>query len=170
MARPPFSPIAIVGRACLLPGARSPAELAELVADSRVAITPASEGLWGIAKDRVMGGADDASGDRAWSDRGGYVTDWERHVDTRGFGIEAASLDALDPLYRWVLHVAREAMRDAGFTGDAARMGAILGNLSFPTEAMSRYAASVWLEGSALAPAHTPEAPRTAVRRGRGPA
>ncbi|MBW2454507.1 MAG: hypothetical protein JRI68_08350, partial [Deltaproteobacteria bacterium] len=52
-----------------------------------------------------------------------------------------------------VLHCAREALRDAGQAelGAAAdsrlgeRRGVILGNLSYPTQSLSRYAESVWL-------------------------
>jgi 3-oxoacyl-(acyl-carrier-protein) synthase/3-hydroxymyristoyl/3-hydroxydecanoyl-(acyl carrier protein) dehydratase/1-acyl-sn-glycerol-3-phosphate acyltransferase len=145
MAESSFAPVAIVGRACLLPGARNPAELASLVLEGRDAITPAIEGRWGMPKSRVMGSTTDASGDRSWSDRGGYVVAWEDVIDPKGFGaLSERSVRALDPLFQWVLHVSREAMRDCKGI-DPSRTGAILGNLSFPTEAMSRFAANVWL-------------------------
>ncbi|AKF05204.1 beta-ketoacyl synthase N-terminal-like domain-containing protein [Sandaracinus amylolyticus] len=159
MKRARFAPIAIVGRACVLPGALSPEALWELVAAGRDAITPAPEDRWGVRKEDVLGPANEPSGDRAWSDRGGYVRGFEHIFDPSGFGIDAREVKRLDPLFQWVLHTAREALRDANrlsegrAKGGADRTGAILGNLSFPTATMSRYAASVWLEGTPFAPA-----------------
>jgi acyl transferase domain-containing protein len=144
-----FVPVAIVGRACLLPGARNPSELADLLFGGRVAITSAPRDRWGIGASRVMGTTSDTSGDRTWSDRGGYVE--AKDLDASGFGIPEREVRALDPLYRWVLHVAREALRDAGPGVERARTGAILGNLSFPTAGLAAYAESIWLEGTPLA-------------------
>ena len=70
-----FAPIAIVGRACVLPGALSPEALWALARDGRDAVSPAAEGAWGVPRDGVLGPATAPSGDRAWSDRGGYVHD-----------------------------------------------------------------------------------------------
>ena len=43
-----FEPIAIVGRACVLPGALSPEALFDAVRESRVLIDEAPEGSWGL--------------------------------------------------------------------------------------------------------------------------
>ncbi|MFT5695664.1 MAG: acyl transferase domain-containing protein, partial [Myxococcota bacterium] len=85
-----------------------------------------------------------SAADRAWTDRGGYVEGFEACFDPSGFAIEAADLVPLDPLFKWVLHTAREALRDAGHENSEARVGAVFGNLSFPSASMSRYAESVW--------------------------
>ena len=88
-----------------------------------------------------MGRVDDAI-DRTWSDVGGYVRGFEAGFDPSGFRIDAETIAALDPLFHWVLAGVRQALG-----GDApARTGLVLGNLSFPTSSMSRYAESVWLD------------------------
>jgi 3-oxoacyl-(acyl-carrier-protein) synthase/3-hydroxymyristoyl/3-hydroxydecanoyl-(acyl carrier protein) dehydratase len=146
------TPIAIVGRACLLPGASSPAELAELCRDGRDTTSEVAPGRWGISGRRVMGATSDTSGDRTWTDRGGYVTAFEERFDPEGFGLPAAEVRGLDPIFQWTMHVAREALLEAGPNVDRARTGAILGNLSFPPDLFARFAESVWLAGTPLAP------------------
>ena len=60
----------------------------------------------------------------------------------------------------WVLHTAREALRDsgdeqAGLASETAagavarpRTGAVFGNLGFPSEGMAAFARSVWIGGT----------------------
>ena len=95
----PFSPIAIVGRACVLPGALDPASFAALAMEGRDAVTSAPDDRWGLARHRVMTTPDAPSGDRAWSDRGGYVRGFEDVFDPSGFGLPAREVTALDPLF-----------------------------------------------------------------------
>ncbi len=141
-----MTPIAIVGRACVLPGALSPEAFWTrlLAGDDLTSSAPA--GRWGLDPDLALTSDPKQSGDRAWSDRGGYVTGFEGVFDPTGFAIPSADVSALDPLAQWVLHTGREALRDARFSGDAARVGAVLGNLSFPSGGMADYAARVWAD------------------------
>ena len=54
--------------------------------------------------------------------------------------LPAAEVTALDPVFRWTLHTARQALRDAGQADDdPARFGAVFGNLSFPSAGMAAY-------------------------------
>ncbi len=84
-----FEPIAVVGQACLLPGATSPAALWDLVSRGASAITSAPENLWGLPHDLVMGSKED-SADRTWSDKGGYVQGFEQLFQPDGFALPAA--------------------------------------------------------------------------------
>ncbi len=150
----PFEPIAIVGRSCLLPGASTPEALWAAVRDGRDLLSRAPAGRWGIGVERIIGvggnGRGD-TGDRAVSDRGGYVSvtelDSESEIDPNGFAIPATEIAALDPVFQWTFHTARRALRDSGTT-DSARVGAIFGNLSFPSAGMSRFAEATWLTQS----------------------
>ena len=151
-----FAPIAIVGRSCVLPGALDPSALWKLVAAGRDLVGPAPQGRWGLDPDQILragGPAPDAS----WSDRGGYVEGFETIWDPSGFGVGEKELEGLDQLVHWVLHTAREALRDSGdekaglanesAAGTAARprTGAVFGNLGFPSEGMAAFARSVWI-------------------------
>ena len=49
-----FEPIAIVGRACVLPGALSPEALFDAVRSARVMIDEAPEGSWGLDSRRLL--------------------------------------------------------------------------------------------------------------------
>ena len=138
-----FEPIAIVGRACLLPGATNPERLWDAVQAGRDLVGRVPADRWGLSPRHAMGTAD-ASGDRTWSDRGGYVTGFDELFDPSGFALEADTVARLDRLFKWVLHTGREALVDAG-SPPTARTGAIIGNLSFPSEGMAHFAERVWL-------------------------
>ncbi|HEY3450938.1 MAG TPA: beta-ketoacyl synthase N-terminal-like domain-containing protein, partial [Myxococcales bacterium] len=138
-----FQPIAIVGRACVLPGALTPAALWENVRAGRDLISPAPAGRWRRSPERALG----AGPDRASTDRGGYVTGFA--FDPAGFAIAPEELASLDPQTQWLLHVSREGLREARLEG-SRRVGAVFGNLSFPTASSARFAERTWL-GEALA-------------------
>jgi acyl transferase domain-containing protein/3-hydroxymyristoyl/3-hydroxydecanoyl-(acyl carrier protein) dehydratase/1-acyl-sn-glycerol-3-phosphate acyltransferase len=131
-------PIAIVAQACTLPDAATPEALWANVAAGKSAIAPVPEARWGIARQSVMG----SRVDHTWSDAGGYVRDYT--FEAKGFARPERELLALDPLFHWVLGGVRDTL--AGLDHTQAKTGLVLGNLSFPSSAMTRYAESVWLE------------------------
>lgn len=140
------APIAIVGRACVLPGAHSPGELWAAVRDGRDLLATVPPDRWGLPRERILCDPGDDPRDRTWCERGGYVTGF--HFDANGYGLPASDLLALDPLFHLALHTCREALRDGGASG-GPRTGAILGNLSFPTAGLARFAERVWLGAEA---------------------
>ena len=148
-----FRPIAIVGSACVLPGALRPEELWGAVLAGRDLLTSAPAGRWRTGDRPMPEQGQDSAADKAWSDRGGYVTGFDDVFDPNGFSIPPDEIRDLDPVFLWVLHCAREAMRDANAldTRDpvSRRVGAVFGNLCFPSESMSRFAESVWFDKSA---------------------
>ena len=75
-----FEPIAIVGRACVLPGALSPQKLWELVLAGKDVLCSVPAGRWGIADEHVLVASqyDASCADRTWTDRGGYVEGFEQ--------------------------------------------------------------------------------------------
>ena len=150
-----FSPIAIVGRACVLPGALSPEALWTLVSESQDHVRSAPEGRWRTT-DRSCGPNDDPA-DRAWSNKGGYVSDFSSVWDPTGFAIDPQDLTGLDPLFGWALHCAREALADAGDNRRGAvsrpRVSAVFGNLGFPSGEMTRYAEAIWHKDTTPPPA-----------------
>lgn len=142
-----FEPIAIVGQGCVFPGGLSPDELWTAIAQGRDVLGAPPLGCWGVNPARIM--RDQVTGpcfDYTWSDRGGYVRDFEDAFDPNGFLLDADSLRTLDPLYRWTLHAARQAVENAGWRVGSVpgRVGVVLGNLSYPTTTMANLAASVW--------------------------
>ncbi|MBW1883170.1 MAG: beta-ketoacyl synthase, partial [Deltaproteobacteria bacterium] len=141
---PSFEPIAIVGRACVLPGALGPQQLWDLVLAGKDVLGSAPAGRWGLAAEHALARGSSCA-DRSWTDRGGYVQGFEELFDPSGFAIAEEEIARLDPLFQWVLHSARQALRDAGHATSSARIGAVFGNLSFPSASMSRYAESVWM-------------------------
>jgi len=142
-----FRPIAIVGQACLLPGAHSPEELWAGVAAGRDLLSHASAETWQVAhKQRLMRkDADAPPAERIATDRGGYVTGFAKIFDPGAHRLDRALVASLDPHFQWLLHVGAAALRDAGISAaQPARAGAIVGNLSYPTYGLNNYAAGVW--------------------------
>jgi acyl transferase domain-containing protein len=129
-----FDPVAVVGQSCLLPGANGVAELWRALHESRDVLSAAPPGRWGLDKARVLSAHVGSERDCAFTDRGGYVAGFETLFDPSGFALPPELLLPLDPLFHFALHGAREALRDAGHDGSGARVGLILGNLSFPSD------------------------------------
>ncbi len=166
------APIAIIGQAALLPGARDIAQFRENVLAGRDSVTPAPAGRWRVDDRFVVSDTPTpaASRDRSWSSAGGYV------VDDPSIGLDGAWLDgvgvpeasSLDPLVRWLLHVGLGSLRSAGVdaqdgatrSGVLRRTGAVFGNLSFPSEGMARFGEAVQLGrwGYAVPPGPTIDA------------
>ena len=134
--------LAIVGRGCVLPGAHSPAQLGELVFARRQALTEASADRLRIDPALVKG----RGPDRAVSLMGGRVVDFR--FDEQGVDYPRADLLSLDPLFAWMCSAGRDALLDAGFDAplSGVRAGAVMGNLSFPTEAMTLWGERVALD------------------------
>jgi acyl transferase domain-containing protein/3-hydroxymyristoyl/3-hydroxydecanoyl-(acyl carrier protein) dehydratase len=112
--------IAIVGRGCVVPDAFDP------------------ETFW----------ANISAGRCSLSADGGFVRDFDSCFDPLGFAVDADEIMRLDPLYRWVLHAARQALREAGCaTGPLPGAGLVLGNLSYPSVGLVSFAEQIWREG-----------------------
>ncbi|MFK8001753.1 MAG: beta-ketoacyl synthase N-terminal-like domain-containing protein, partial [Polyangiales bacterium] len=123
-----FAPIAIVGRACRVPGASSPEALWRLVEAGECALSEAPAGRWRAPDSDVVSA--DATEDHAYSKRGGYVHTQRTTGD-------------LDPVFTMSRDVVAEALEDSG--GAQGRVGLVMGNLGFPSEGHSRFAEQQWL-------------------------
>jgi acyl transferase domain-containing protein/3-hydroxymyristoyl/3-hydroxydecanoyl-(acyl carrier protein) dehydratase len=138
---PRFEPIAIVGQACVLPGALTPVALWDAVREGRDLLTRVPEGRWGVDPELVLTDDPAAIDDHTWTDRGGYVRGFEEVFSADGLAVPAEEIGRLDPLVSWLVHCGREALPASGGRG-----GAIVGNLSYPTPSLSRLAEAVWLD------------------------
>ncbi|WP_162182584.1 beta-ketoacyl synthase N-terminal-like domain-containing protein, partial [Actinoalloteichus caeruleus] len=125
--------IAVVGMACLLPGARNPDELWRLLTSGGSAVTPADATRFGTSAD-VPGGWGDPD-HHLVTTLGGWVAD--PPLDLGGLHLPEDQLAKEDRVVRWPLAVARAALRDAGVDhrdrSAVERTGLVLGNYAFPT-------------------------------------
>ena len=112
-------PIAVIGLACLFPGAKTPEEFWQNLlagADSRSEATARqmhTDPAWFRAEGKGVT-------DRYYCTQGGYIHDFA--FDPEGFRIPAERLAGLDDVFQWPLHVAREALRDAGVLDNTDRL------------------------------------------------
>lgn len=129
MSPPTGDLIAIVGRGCVVPGALDPDEFWENVASGRCSISPNANGS------------------------AGSVAGFETVFDAGGFAVARDQIEPLDPLFHWPLHAGRQALREAGFDGrPLPRAGLVLGNLSYPSAGLTRFAEQIWRDDPGGAP------------------
>jgi len=136
MTRLSQTPIAIIGRGCVLPGCHTPEALWEAVAENKSLITPPPENNWGLS-DREAAHL---------SYKGGYVSGFADVFDPKVFGeLDAAKLD---PVFQWALKAAHDAWSEAKRPiAPEGRTAIILANLSYPSRAKADYAGDIWLHG-----------------------
>ncbi|MEV8639109.1 beta-ketoacyl synthase N-terminal-like domain-containing protein, partial [Streptosporangium sp. NPDC051023] len=130
--------IAVIGLACRLPGAPSPADLWELLRSGRDAIGEPSESRL-LADPRIAG------------HRGGFLDHVDR-FDADFFGVSPREAAAMDPQQRLVLELAWEALEDAGLPpADLAGAGGgvFLGAMA------SDYATLLYQHGAEAVTRHT---------------
>jgi len=145
-----FEPIAIIGQACILPGALNPQDLWDVVLSGKDVLSRVPDGYWRIDPQLVRAESAKDYQDHTWTDLGGYVHGFESVFDPEGFAISVNEILRLDPLVHWVLHTAREALRDAGYCRTPVMgVGAIFGNLSYPSHSLTQFAESIWLDAQA---------------------
>ncbi len=136
--------IAIIGTACLFPEADTPQAYWEnLVANKDSRVAAQAEQMGRDPKDYFSPAKD--TKDKYYCTTGGYINNFQ--FDPQGYALQAAQLNGLDNTFQWALHVAREALKDSGYSKSGysksgskehkdilSRCGVILGNLSFPTK------------------------------------
>jgi 3-oxoacyl-(acyl-carrier-protein) synthase/3-hydroxymyristoyl/3-hydroxydecanoyl-(acyl carrier protein) dehydratase/1-acyl-sn-glycerol-3-phosphate acyltransferase len=146
----PRVPVAVVGTGVVLPDALDAATLWKNVLAGKSSIRPAPADRWRRTPAHGLSTPATWDADRSWSDLGGYVSGFDTVFDPTGLHLDAAFLRTLDPLVQWLVHCGREALRGCGLGpgSDLRRVGAVIGNLSFPSSGMSLHAESVWLRAS----------------------
>ncbi len=141
----PFQPIAIVGRGSILPQAPTPAALFELVSQCRSAITRVPAGRWGVDPERLLEIVEPgAQSPRILTDCGGYVSNFDVAAARESSGGALPNAERLDESVIWLLHCAQSALREARLSRAPARSALVVGNLSYPSQAMTQFVEAFW--------------------------
>lgn len=138
-----MSKIAVVGISCLFPGASSSEAFWDALRSGKDCRVDARDEDFGMDVDSVYSEVPDAN--KIYCLKGGFVRDFE--FNSSGFALESSFLESLDKVFQWPLHVAREALTDAGLWrgGEGlASAGLIMGNYAFPTHLSNQLALPVW--------------------------
>ncbi len=143
----PFAPIAIVGHACVAPGAASSEELWRLVLAGGVAYGPLPAQRWRANRERLLLGEGDwrPGVEGMVTDHAGFVDGSEEAAASSEEGLALAGLEAM---HSWLLRCGRAALRQARIEDSSRaleRTGAIIGNLCYPTTGLAEFAEAVWL-------------------------
>ncbi|HEX2622265.1 MAG TPA: polyketide synthase, partial [Phototrophicaceae bacterium] len=117
--------IAIIGVACLFPGAATPDQFWQNLLQGINSTSPATAEQFGVDP-ALYYDPQRRHHDTTYFQRGGYVRNFQ-----------ASSLPAsLDAVFQWSLYVAQQALQDSGYLNRPdilQNTGLIMGNLSFPT-------------------------------------
>ncbi|HSK41158.1 MAG TPA: beta-ketoacyl synthase N-terminal-like domain-containing protein, partial [Arenibaculum sp.] len=135
--------IAIIGMSCLFPGAHGAGDYWQNLMAGEDSRSAGSVEDFGAPIERFL--ADGPAPDRIYSIRGGFVRDFT--FDPADLDLAPELHERLDTVFKWSLHAAREALRDAGLLGrrdQLAESGLILGNYTFPTFASNRLVTPLW--------------------------
>ncbi|MCB0580281.1 MAG: PfaB family protein [Phaeodactylibacter sp.] len=138
--------IAIIGTSGLFPGSSTPEEFWDNLMQGRDLTGLATEEDFG-ANPEIFYQPGKGVVDKCYSLRGGYIRDFR--FDPYGYELPAGFLARQDKLYQWPLHVAREALREAGYFNNKEKLqrcGLVLGNLSFPTSSSHLLLADVYTQ------------------------
>ncbi len=125
--------IAIIGMAGLFPEAETPQEFWENLIQRKDVTSVSTHEDFG-ADPNFFYDTEKGKPDKCYSLRGGYIRKF--NFDANGYKMNAQTLENLDDLYKWTLHVSRQALADGQYLHRAEllkKCGVIVGNLSFPT-------------------------------------
>ena len=129
-----FPPIAVVGMAGLFPGASDLDHFWRNITHKVDTADVVPEDRWILTPDTLFSPV--PSPDKAISKKACLIRDFR--FDARGFNLDQALLDILDPLYQIVLHTGRSALSSCTAAIDRERTGTILAAICLPTDAASR--------------------------------
>lgn len=136
--------IAIIGVSCLFPGAQTPDHYWQNLLEGKDTTSLVTAEHMGVDPD-VFFSPKKGIHDAYYCKRGGFIRNFR--FDPSGYRIPATDLDGLDDLFKWSLHVAKEALTDSGYVScesALSRCGLVLGNLSFPTRKTRRMFARLY--------------------------
>ncbi|MEZ5782456.1 MAG: beta-ketoacyl synthase N-terminal-like domain-containing protein [Rhizobiaceae bacterium] len=131
-----MSRIAIVGLACLFPGARDLASFWQNIVDGVDAITEVPESRW----DHSFYDPNSTAVDRFYCNRGGFV-DTDATFDPLAFGVVPNAVDAIEPEQLLTLKIGYEALKDAGYDSkpfSRDRTGVIVGRGNYVSAGVLR--------------------------------
>lgn len=142
-----FTPIAIIGRNCLLPKSLSPKQLWENVIARRNCLEPATQSEWRLDPNSLVNTTTPKK-DKVNTTQFGFVKN-TFDVDNHFF-VDANIINKQDQLTKWLLSVCYRALQDANISLENLkkyRSGVIVGNLIYPTFEFSQFAEAIWLDG-----------------------
>ncbi|NJK52673.1 MAG: hypothetical protein HC936_07315 [Leptolyngbyaceae cyanobacterium SU_3_3] len=139
--------IAVIGLSCLFPDAQNPEQFWQNLSIGKNSISSATDQQMGfdpeVFYDPIKGNTGEKG--KYYCKRGGFIRDFQ--FNAADYQISPEVLLSLDPIYQWSIYVAKQALQDSGYLGQAAtrnRTGVILGNLSSPTRSSYHLVAPIY--------------------------
>ena len=123
--------IAIIGTACLFPEAETPQAYWKNLLSKQDSRSRATAQQMGRTADDYFA-KNKGTKDKYYCTLGGYIHNYQ--FNANGYQLPAPQLENLDHTFQWSLQTAKEALKEAGYAGNAGNCGVILANLSFPTK------------------------------------
>ncbi|MFH8929818.1 beta-ketoacyl synthase N-terminal-like domain-containing protein [Streptomyces pristinaespiralis] len=140
---------AIVGLACLFPGAGTPDDYWRNLIGGVDSRTDGNDRIFGHSPQARETDPEDRH--RIYCTRGGFLGEYDESTafEPNGYLLPSDYLAGLDRSFHWALRVAGDALADAGHPPtadgpDRRRTGVVFGNYPFPTPASGRFTGDLW--------------------------
>ena len=136
--------VAIIGLSCLFPGADNPEQFWQNLVEEKDTTSSATTEKMGIDP-AVFYDPKSEKRDCYYCLNGGFIKDFT--FDATGYALSPEFLESLDDIFKWSLHVAKQALKDSGYWDNKsalAKCGVILGNLSSPTKTSQQIVTSIY--------------------------
>ncbi|MEV4681897.1 beta-ketoacyl synthase N-terminal-like domain-containing protein [Streptomyces kurssanovii] len=140
---------AIVGLACLFPGAGTPDDYWRNLIGGVDSRTDGNDRIFGHSPQARETDPEDRH--RIYCTRGGFLGEYDESTafEPNGYLLPSDYLAGLDRSFHWALRVAGDALADAGHPPTAGgpsrrRTGVVFGNYPFPTPASGRFTGDLW--------------------------
>lgn len=137
--------IAIIGLACLFPDATNPQEFWQNLMNQKDSTALATVEDFGGVDPSLFYAPEKAKPDKTYSLKGGYIRNFA--FDSDDYQLSSDVINGLDPIFKGSLYVAKQALKNSGYLEQKqilAHCGAILGNLSFPTQLSNQLFAPIY--------------------------
>ena len=126
--------VAIIGLSCLFPGAHSPKAFWQNLMAGKVSTAEATAADFGVDINGLCN--EKGVSDKMYALNRGSVGEFD--FDPTGYDLAATEVAQLDRTAKGALYVAKAALKDSGYWDNKdlrSRCGAVIGNLSLPTQA-----------------------------------
>ncbi|MGW7284300.1 beta-ketoacyl synthase N-terminal-like domain-containing protein [Streptomyces sp. NPDC054847] len=140
---------AIVGLACLFPGAGTPDDYWRNLIGGVDSRTDGNDRIFGHSPQARETDPEDRH--RIYCTRGGFLGEYDESTafEPNGYLLPSDYLAGLDRSFHWALRVAGDALADGGHPPTAGgpsrrRTGVVFGNYPFPTPASGRFTGDLW--------------------------
>lgn len=130
-----FTPIAIVGKSCIVPGSFEPNHFWEGLLKNKVFLSEADENVWGFDPKKIL--SERKTLDHSPHSMGGHIRGFKDIFQASDYNIRESFVQKLDELFQWTLFCGHRALENVSWKRSQKKAGVVLGSLTYPTKTLN---------------------------------